>query len=276
MKNLISIDVEDYYHSAYARDFEKNEKHMSKESVKPILGLLDKYNTRATFFILGDVAEKEPEVVEMIHEKNHDIASHGLSHTPLWDLNKETFKWELERTSKAVRKITKKNIRGFRAPYFSIDKKTSWSIEVLEDLNYLYDSSIFPMKTPLYGAPGAPLNPYNIDKKDIYSDGGKIKEFPMTIVNFSRLKLPGPGGFYLRAYPFALTKMLIKKLNKNNRKANFYFHPWETNSNIPRIKSPMKNMFITYYNIKSTLRKVEALLKLYKFHSLRDDLDGAD
>ena len=273
MKNLISIDVEDYYHSAYIRDYEKNPVKLSKESIKPILDLLDKHNTRATFFILGDVAVKEPEVIEMINENNHDIASHGFTHIPLWNLNKEMFKEELEKTNKAVKKITKRNIQGFRAPYFSIDKKTAWAFDVLEDLKYVYDSSIFPMKTPLYGLPGAPLNPYYPNKNDLVTDGGKIKEYPLSIVNLLGINLPGPGGFYLRTYPLILTNKIIKKLNKNNRKINLYFHPWETNNNIPRIKAPIKNRFITYYNIKNTLKRIEYLLNKYKFHSFEDDLN---
>lgn len=275
VKNIISIDVEDWYHSAYLRGYSNKPEPQLHLSVPPILKLLKKYDTKATFFVLGDAAEKNPEVIEMIHEEGHEIASHGFSHKEIWKLSREEFIKEIERTEKAVNKITKEKIIGFRAPLFSLSKETAWFLEELKKRNYKYDSSLFSMKTPLYGCADAKRTPYKSSKENFLLEDKQsgFIEYPVTIFKWGPLNFP-LGGFYLRSLPLFIFKPFLKKAEKNNTPIITFFHPWETHKDIIRLKVPLKSKFITYYGINRMLDKIEYLLKNYRFTSFRENLKG--
>lgn len=280
VKNLFSVDFEEWYTSAYLRHDIKddnNKKSIISTSTIPILELLKKHNTTATFFVIGSVAEKNPEVIEKIHSEGHEIASHGYSHKPLFWLTKEDFEDEVNKTNRILYKITKEKVRGFRAPYFSIDKKHSWGIDVLRKNGFYYDSSIFPAKTPLYGEPDAPTVPYKPSQNNIliHDEKSDFVEYPMTVYKFigKTYGIPLCGGFYGRALPVQITKFLAQKINAKGQSLNFYFHPWETDSNTPRIDVSLKKRFITYYGINSYLKKIESLLKSFDFESFRDNYE---
>jgi peptidoglycan-N-acetylglucosamine deacetylase len=266
----LSIDLECWWCNEFLTKYLPDEREdFIYESLVPLLNLLDKHNTKATFFVLGVVAEKYPELIEELHKKGHEIASHGYSHNRLHKLGPVGFKNEIERS---LNLLDKYNPIGFRAPSFSIDNKTIWIFEILEEYGFKYDSSIFPIKTMLYGVPNAPLNIYKPSKKNIteHDPNGKVVEFPLTVINFGK-NIPIAGGFYLRTLPLWFIKRALSKVNKY-RPGVIYIHPWETYSKTPRIKLPPFSKFEAYYGISSTLNKLDNLLNSFDFEPLKDVL----
>ena len=275
MKNFFTVDFEFWHSWTYLKKLIKGDvEDQLIESTDPILRLLEKYNTNATFFTLGEVAEKYPEYVKSIEERGHEIACHGYSHSNLFELGKEKFEKELVKSTKILRKVAKKVI-GYRACSFSLDQETKWLIGLLKKNGYKYDSSVFPMKVKIkgvpdavYGVEGVPKKPYHINEDLSASDKG-LMEFPIAKVG----KIPVIGGFYHRAIPTAISIPLIKKLNKKGIPVNFWIHPQETFKRTPRIrKLPLASMFIRYHNIGNTIKKTEKLLKRFKFDSIGNEL----
>ncbi|MFZ3134749.1 polysaccharide deacetylase family protein [Methanothrix sp.] len=234
----------------------------------PILNLLDTYKTKATFFVLGCVAEKYPDLIEEIYGKGHEIACHGYTHKNLHDLGKIGFEYEINKSKNLLEKITGDKIKGFRAPTFSVDNDTIWALEVLEKYNFIYDSSIFPIKTYLYGVPNAPSYLYNPSLNDLTiddgSDGFNIIEVPMTVYKFGYVSIPISGGFYFRLIPFPFFKALFRRSSKINNNI-IYLHPWEIIPIFPRLRLPLCSSIITYYNLDNTLLKFKSLLKNFAF-----------
>ena len=204
MKNALSIDLEFWYSAELVRPYAQEGNDLIIEMVEPILDLLDTHNTKATFFVLGKVAKKYPELIKEIFEKGHEIASHSYSHKTLFELGKDGFENEIRSSVSILRKITGERVRGFRAPTFSISNETIWALDILEKYGFDYDSSVFPIRTKLYGVPNAPLHPYwpsfeDISKED---EGHRILELPLTVCKFYFMKIPIAGGFYLRHFLF--------------------------------------------------------------------------
>ena len=272
--NGLCIDLEYWYSpqllSGYAH--EDGDDQMP-DSVNPILDLLDRHNTKATFFVLGTVAEKYPEMVKTIRHKGHEIASHGYSHKRLHELGRKKFEAEIESSIFLLESLVQEKPIGFRAPTFSLDNSTTWALETLKRYGFKYDTSIAPVKTTLYGVRGAPLHPYKPSMDDVTREdpNGEIIEFPMSVLRLG-INVPIAGGFYLRALPVAFSKLAIRKLNQR-RPAIVYIHPWETYSKTPRLKGlPLFSRFVTYYGINSALRKLECLLREFEFQPIREVL----
>jgi peptidoglycan-N-acetylglucosamine deacetylase len=273
--NIISVDLEDWHDSAYLHDYVNVENKIDRivPATENILNLFKKYNTKATFFTLGSIAEKYPELIKTISNEGHEIASHGFTHTPVWNHSPDEFENEIKKTNKLLEEITGKSVIGFRAPYASLNQETSWIIDVLKSEGFLYDASLFPMKTPLYGVKNAPLNTYRISSKNIleHDSNSNLIEIPFTIYKSALIRIPCTGGIYGRFMPFTALNILLKHIRKD-RAVNFYFHPWETDKEIPRIKVPIKNRIISYYNTGSYLKKIEKLLIKYSFTSMEQYL----
>jgi len=265
MKNIISIDVEQWFHrpilNKYLGNINQSSEHVL-ESVRVILNILRKHRKIITFFVLGEVAEYVPEVVEEILNDGHEIAFHGYSHFPLSEIGEEEFEREIEKGIKLIRHITREKLNGFRAPMFSLNKDTSWALRTIDRLGFRYDSSIFPVKTPLYGSGSAPIHPYNpsfVDpaKEDINQT--KITELPILTRNLSYIRLPAGGGFYMRLFGVQFILNSIKKRNKEGYPAMCYFHPWEL-CGFPKINMPFHKKFYAHYGIPC-LDKFEKLIK---------------
>lgn len=277
MNNALTIDLEFWHSPELVRSFvtEEGDGHtydLISEMTIPVLDVLDEQNVKATFFVLGLVAEKYPELIEEIYGKGHEIASHAYSHKTLYELGKDEFEREIEKSVQLLRHITRETPIGFRAPSFSVDNSTRWVFEVLEKYDFKYDSSIFPIKTDLYGVTNAPIGIYNPSIIDVSEEdpNGIIIEFPMTVFSLG-INIPISGGFYLRAMPFWFLEALLKKVNKT-REGMIYIHPWETYPNTPRLKLPLSSRFITYYGIGSNLGKLKRLLKNFNFAPAREVL----
>tara|TARA_Y100000748_G_scaffold68494_1_gene55859 strand:+ start:329 stop:1165 length:837 start_codon:yes stop_codon:yes gene_type:complete len=268
-KNLLGIDFEDWFHPELIKKYLKDEKFEPKvvNGIGKILELLRKNDTNATFFIVGELLEFEPEILDKILENGHEIGFHTMHHTRLHDFNSEKqFSDEL----KEFAKLTSNKSKGFRAPTFSLDSSTSWIIDSLADNNYTYDSSIVPAKSSMYGHPNAQENPYKISSKSIESldKSGKLVEYPLLVTRFLGKKIPAGGGFYLRTLPLKVIKNAIKNYEKKEIPATFYIHSWElTPEFMPRMKLSKKDNFITYHNIETTYEKMDDLLTQFHFTS---------
>ena len=250
------------------KDDEKEPKVIN--GIGKILELLRKNDTSATFFVVGELLEFEPEILDKILENGHEIGFHTMYHTRLNDFNsKEQFSNELKKFSK----LTNNKSKGFRAPTFSLDSSTSWAVEALVENNYLYDSSVVPAKSSMYGHPNAQENPYKISSESIESqdENGKLMEYPLLVTKFLGKKVPAGGGFFLRTLPMRIIKNAIKEYEKREIPATFYIHSWElTPEFMPRIKLSKKDNFITYHNIEKAYEKMEEIIREFRFTSFSD------
>jgi polysaccharide deacetylase family protein (PEP-CTERM system associated) len=280
--NAFSIDLEEWYHSELVEG-RRSSVSQAAEATRPVLDLLDRYQTKASFFIVGEVAEQNPDLIKSIFERGHEIGCHTFSHKLVWNLDEDLFRSELERFHSVIEKILGKiKIRGFRAPCFSIDNRNKWALKVLIDLGYQYDASIFPVKmNPLYGISGAPTQPYRISLKDVREEDPRspLIEFPMAPLKIGRLKIPIAGGFYLRTSPLPFLYWGLKRMNRHHSFI-VYFHPWESHEKTPRLRLPIYKRVISYYGISSALKKLEFLLEHFKFARvdqvlhLKEGIDG--
>ena len=219
--NILTFDIEDWYHINYPQlDFtvyDKEEDHsLLFSAVKKILSFLKEKNTKATFFILGRIAEKKPEMVLSIAEDGHEVALHGYEHYLLKDIGKEQFKRETEKCIKIFEGITGKIPKGFRAPSWSA---TPWLFSVLNEMGFEYDASVFPVKTPFYGIPDAPRYPFFID--------GNLFEIPTSVYRLSGKNMGFSGGIFFKIFPWMVIKKAISKIKGEGLPLIFFFHPWD-------------------------------------------------
>tara|TARA_B100001079_G_scaffold39528_1_gene30874 strand:- start:1737 stop:2579 length:843 start_codon:yes stop_codon:yes gene_type:complete len=267
--NILGIDFEDWFHPELIQKYISKENNEPRvvEGINKIIELLRKNETKATFFVVGELLEFKPELLDIILENEHEIAFHTMKHTRI-DLpnRREQFQDEI----KQFDKLTGGRSKGFRAPSFSLNSNSSWLIDVLEENNYEYDSSVVPVKTSMYGMPNAERKPYKISRNFLEGDsiGGKIIEFPLLVTKFLGKKIPAGGGFYLRTLPLRVIENAIKSYEKEKIPGVFYIHSWElTPEFMPRINLSKKDNFITYHNINKAYNKMEDLLKKYEFTS---------
>ena len=267
--NLLGIDFEDWYHPELIRKHQKQKSPQPKivNGIDKILDWLQKNETYATFFVVGELLEFKPELLDKILDGGHEIAFHTMYHTRLDEPNyRENFSDELKRFSE----LTNKKSKGFRAPSFSFSKSTSWAIDILESHDYVYDSSVVPVKTRLYGIENAQTTPYMISSASPEKNdpSGKLIEFPLLTTNFFTKQIPAAGGFYLRVLPLRIIRSAIKSYNKLKNPATFYIHSWElTPELMPKVPLSLVDNFITYYNIKKAPEKITKIIKEFEFTS---------
>ena len=268
--NILGIDFEEWYHPQLIQKYLTNEDKELKitNGLDEILDWLRRNETYATFFIVGDILEKKPDILDKINSQGHEIGFHTMFHNRLDDenYNKEKFRDEI----KKFNELTNNHSKGFRAPTFSLNEKSSWVIDVLEEFGYEYDSSIVPVKTRMYGLENAEEKPYFISSNNLKenSPNGKIKEFPLLVTKFLGKKIPAAGGFYVRTLPTKIIKNAIKKYEKKEIPATFYIHSWElTPQHMPKISMSKMDSFITYHNLEKSMKKMDKLLKEFKFTS---------
>lgn len=266
--NILGIDFEEWYHPELIQKHLTNEKKMPKivNGIDKILEMLRKNDTFATFFMVGELLELNPELLDKILDNEHEIAFHTMQHSRLDNMNEEKFDNEINQ----FKKLTNGKSKGFRAPTFSLNNSSSWALSILEKYGYVYDSSIVPAKTRLYGIPNGERTPYKITKLNLGKNDpkGKILEFPIMITNFMGKKIPSGGGFYLRTLPQKMIKNSIKKYEKENIPATFYIHSWElTPEYMPKISLPIIDNFVTYHNLNKAKSRMDEILKQFNFTS---------
>lgn len=232
-------------------------------NISEILFLLERYEAKATFFILGWIAEKYPEIVAAIDRRGHEIGSHGYAHKMVFTQTEDEFREDVIKSIDILEELTGKQVLGYRAPSFSINQNSFWAFEILSGLGIKYDSSIFPIKHPEYGIPSAPRFPFEIKLKN----GMKLIEFPLSTVQVFGLNFPVAGGAYLRILPYCYNRWGIKRLNSEGRTAVVYFHPWEIDPGQPREMVSFSKRFRHYTNLDIMKQKLKRLLKDFEFTS---------
>ena len=271
MLNALTIDVEEWfcvYNLVNVIDKEDWYKYESRvvKSIEILINILQEYNVKATFFVLGWIAEKYPEIIYKIDKQGHEIATHGYSHSLLTDLSPDQFEEDLTKSIEVITQHTSQEIIGFRAPSFTITKSTYWALGILERHGIRYDSSVFPIGFhPDYGIQDSPLAPYKI------SDN--LLEFPLGCFEILGRRLPCGGGGYFRIFPYSYTKFGIRQCNKNGRPVVFYLHPWEIDPGQPRVKLPVLKRIRQYYNLNKTEKRLKKLLKDFEFTTIREILN---
>lgn len=267
----MTVDLEDWYHSIDSipfQDWDKYESHVQVDTYK-ILEVFKQFEVRATFFVLGYVAEKHPALIREISSMGHEIATHGYSHRLVYRQTPPEFRKDLRRSIRVIEDVIQQRVLGYRAPYWTITKESYWALDILQEEGIKYDSSIYPVKTYLYGIPGAPIYPYVVKE----SNGNKLIEFPPSTVTICGLRMPIAGGFYLRALPSWLVRWGIKKINNEGQSAIVYIHPPELDPLKPVLKLPLKEKILHYYNLGVMEKKLKLLLSEFKFDSIKQLLD---
>ena len=275
MKNVLSIDVEDYYHVSGLKSVIRREDwgtypQRVVENTQKILRILDTPDVKATFFILGIVAEQHPKLVEEIHEAGHEVASHGYGHQLVYDQTESQFRRDLLQSKHILEAITGKPVLGYRAPSFSIIRTTLWALDVLLELGFRYDSSIFPIQHDRYGIPSAQRFPYIVHR----NGADVLWEFPPCTYKLFGKNIPMAGGGYFRFFPYRLTKSCIRSLNQQGLPAMVYLHPWELDPDQPRFKPELKNRFRHYINLDKTEPRLKQLLRDFQLTTVLDIFNG--
>lgn len=256
--NALTIDVEDYFQvSAFAPHIPRSEWPIREcrveRNVDRILTMLDQHGTTATFFTLGWIAERYPELVRRIVATGHEVASHGYGHERATEQTEETFFSDINLAKLILEDLTGQEVKGYRAPSFSIGHANLWAFECLERAGYLYSSSIYPIRHDHYGMPDAPRHAHSM---------GNLLEIPATTLRFLNRNWPASGGGYFRLMPYGLSRWMLHRINRvDDLPAVFYFHPWEIDTDQPRIPGiGAKTRFRHYVNISRMEARLNRLL----------------
>ena len=266
MKNALTVDLEDYFHvSAFAGkvSLEDWDSYPSRveENTDRLLALLAEHNCLATFFVLGWVAEKKPAVVARVAAAGHEIACHSLLHRRVFDLTPQEFREDTRRAKSVIEDVTGQRVAGYRAPSFSVVKKSLWALEILAEEGFQYDSSVFPVDHPSYGIPDAPRTPYFIN-----TASGRILEFPMPTLTIGSMRAPIGGGAYLRLLPYRYTRWAIRHLNERESfPVCVYIHPWELDPQQPRMGGSLSARVRHYFGLHGTEGKLRKLVRDVEF-----------
>ncbi len=269
--NALTIDVEDYYQVSGFESHIRFEQWPDYESrvvgnTWRLLEMLHFHRVKATFFTLGWIAERYPQVVLAIHKEGHEIASHGYRHRLVYNMSREEFRQDTERSKGVLEDLCGVPVVGYRAASYSIIQETLWALDVLHELGFQYDSSIFPIHHDRYGIPDASRFPYY----HMLSEGRKLLEFPLSTVRFMGRNVPIAGGGYLRLFPYRFIQWGIRQINeRENAPANIYLHPWEIDPSQPRINGSRLSQFRHYLNLDKTESRLRQLLLDFRFAPLR-------
>jgi len=259
--NAMSVDVEDYFQvSAFERYIQRKDWETIptrvEQNVDKLLSIFSDNNVKATFFILGWIAERHPEMIKRIADDGHEVASHGYSHTRIVNLSKDQFREDIMKTNGILGELANKNITGYRAPSYSISLNNLWAHDILEECGFKYSSSIYPIKHDIYGIPGSPRFSYRVAS-------GNLLEIPISTLKIFNRIIPCGGGGYFRFYPYLLSRYMINRLNISEKQpCIFYFHPWEIDIEQPRQTGlDLKTSFRHYLNIDRMESRLRSLLR---------------
>jgi polysaccharide deacetylase family protein (PEP-CTERM system associated) len=269
IKNAMTVDVEDYFHvSAFENVISKDDWKSCQPTVdyntKRVLDLFAKYDVKATFFILGWVAQAFPDLIKEISRQGHEVASHGMNHRRASTQSREELKEDIETSIHLLQDLTGKKVLGYRAPSFSIGKENDWAFSLLKELGLKYSSSTYPIEHDLYGTPEWPRFKY------LRPEG--IVEIPIPTLRKNDKNIGIGGGGYFRLYPYFLSRRRIAKfLSEENAPYSFYFHPWEIDPSQPKVaQAPFKSKFRHYINLSRMEGKIERLLKDFNWSTMQD------
>lgn len=272
--NIMTVDVEDYFHvSAFAsvirrEDWDSMECRVERNT-HALLDLFDSRGVRSTFFVLGWVAERYPALVREIATRGHEVACHGMTHELVYRQTPAIFEQETRRSKSLLEDAAQTEVLGYRAASYSITRQSLWALDILAELGFAYDSSIFPVRHDRYGIPGSPRHPHRMNL-----EGGKqLVEFPLTTYRKGRFDIPVAGGGYFRLFPYAFTRHALREVNlRDDVPFIFYLHPWEIDPGQPRIKASMLSMFRHYNNLSRCMARLESLVGDFRFDTARSVL----
>ena len=278
MLNAFTVDVEDYFQvSAFERHVDRAQwpdfESRVVDNTHRLLNLLERRRVRGTFFVLGWVATRYPDLIRAIHAAGHELASHGYWHRLVYEQAPADFRRDLQDARAAIAEAAGVETKIYRAPSFSITSGSLWALDVLADEGFTLDASVFPIRHDRYGLPNASRTLHRIKTPA----GASIWEFPASTVRLAGWNVPVSGGGYFRLYPWPLTRRLLSRFNREERQPFvFYTHPWEIDPGQPRIVGPgLRSQFRHYVNLASTAGKLERLLDAFEFTTLGNLLSQA-
>lgn len=269
--NGLTIDVEDWYHGFLPKNQWEQAESRLPIGLNRILDLLDKYQAKATFFVLGVVVEQWPTLLGQVVDAGHEIAAHGYDHTPVYNLSASEFQQDLGRTLALLHSITNEPICGYRAPFFSITEQSLWALSIMAECGLHYDASIVPAHNPRYGIPSSQRFPHLLSPP-MLSSARRLREYPISTMKLGSANLPFSGGFYSRLLPYAVIARATRQLNRINQPAIFYLHPWELDPDHPRVSTERSRLYhmTHYYRLETMTAKLEKLLNEFRFVSIRE------
>ena len=272
MLNAFSVDVEDYFHPSEVQAFVNPDRWEGLpsrvvEATQSILRLLARRDVRATFYVLGWVAERRPELVRAIAEAGHEIGCHSYAHQLVYDLTPEQFRADTLQAVEAIRRACGVRCTSYRAPSYSITGRSLWALEVLAGLGFTHDSSIYPIEHDRYGIPG-----FGLGARRMETPAGAILEVPPATVRLSSTRVcPVGGGGYLRLLPYRYTAAGVRRINQVERRpACLYVHPWEVDPGQPRLARGRVARWRTYSGLEGMEAKLERLLSEFRFSTVRE------
>lgn len=272
--NALTVDVEDYFHVAALAPSIPRETWASREprvvaNTQRLLAILGQFGVRGTFFILGWVAERHPQLVRDIAACGHEIACHGFSHRLVYEQSPEEFYEETRRAKNLLEDISGSAVHGYRAASYSIVRKSLWALDILADLGFVYDSSIFPVRHDRYGIPDAERVPHRMSTPK----GKSIVEWPLATARILGMRLPVAGGGYFRLLPYRLSRWGLASINRREmRPFIFYLHPWEIDPAQPRVSATWLSRFRHYTNLEKCEERLRRLLSEFRFGTARGGL----
>ena len=264
-QNALTVDVEEYFQvAAFERTIQRDAWDTSESRVEfstgRVLDLFATHGAKATFFVLGWIAERHPLLVRRIAADGHEVASHGYDHTRVHLFTPDQFREDVVRTRRILEDIVGAPVRGYRAPSYSINEKNLWALDVLQEAGYAYSSSIYPIRHDLYGMPDAPRFPFRVRPDSIL-------EIPVTTVRMGGRNYPCGGGGYFRLLPYPAFRWALRRVNEQDHQPGlFYFHPWEVDAEQPRVAgAPLKSRFRHYLNLDSMQARLARLLTDFRW-----------
>jgi polysaccharide deacetylase family protein (PEP-CTERM system associated) len=272
MRNAMTVDVEDYFHvTAFADALDRArwpslESRVERNTMR-LLELFARHDVHITFFVLGWVAQRFPGLIRELHRAGHEIACHGMTHELVYKQSPGTFRQETQSAKALLEELTGAKVRGYRAATYSITARSLWALEILEELGFEYDSSVFPVRHDLYGIPGASRWPFRVAS-------GRLVEIPLTTVNVAGQSLPCAGGGYFRLLPYRFFRWALRRVNAEGLPAVFYLHPWEIDPQQPRIGASWRSRFRHYTNLHRTESRLERLLRDFSWGRMDEVFTG--
>jgi polysaccharide deacetylase family protein (PEP-CTERM system associated) len=272
--NALTVDVEDYFHvAALAPNIPRDSWTLRESRVVGntlrLLAIFDHFDVRGTFFVLGWVAERYPQLVRDIAARGHEIACHGYSHRLVYEQSSEEFYDETRRAKKLLEDITGSGVLGYRAASYSIVRRSLWALDVLVELGFAYDSSIFPVRHDRYGIPNAERAPHRMSTPN----GKSIVEWPLSTAKIFGIRVPVAGGGYFRLLPYSLSHWGLASINRREQRPFvFYLHPWEIDPAQPRVAASWLSRFRHYTNLGECETRLRRLLSAFPFGTARDGL----
>ena len=273
--NAFTVDVEDYFQvaalaSAIDRASWPQRESRVERNTGVLLELLSARGIRGTFFVLGWIAERHPTLIRRIAAEGHEIACHGFSHQLIYTQTPDEFRAETARSKRILEDLAGVPVIGYRAASFSITRRSLWALDVLIDLGFSYDSSIFPIRHDRYGIAGADPRPASLSAPS----GRSLVEFPMSAASYLGVQVPVSGGGYFRLLPYCVTRAGLRQINgRYGRPFTFYLHPWEIDPDQPRVRVGWLSRFRHYTNLHRCESRLRRLLHEFRFTSMREVLE---